>query len=592
MSEIAIAADKNTPSGQTQNQPAPQYDPTAGSIVNGLRGVGSAGQASLNSYRDDARSRKIQDALALAIASAAEAAAKDGKKSEPIASPIELTLSEVVILCNVREEYARAKAYADYITALTAAFDQIATPAQINSLGDAITSLFNKYTLNVTDNGTSAPPGSTQDACIADLKAWANDYYGKTSASEATADARGISGGIDKLFDGLKDVSAIVGAVINIITPIADYTAETIDKNQRQTFVDENLADPMPVAVPNGAMAANKKIETALKEALVLVTVANGLADRSRHVALGQFMEKLQALRETPIDLSKLATGKTPCAEALQTYAGESANVGIVNSAGTPLGSTTLYFEALPEWIDTSVDVKGFKNIAGSNVNDAFPEGTKVSAVHGPTVVMSKGAKSAIGKGTAIRLTSASDDKETKEFQTSGPTKAGEDTLHFEAVLSWPSWVAQGTKIAAKVDEIAADTTVESVTRTIDINSAAKANIPAAGEIQFAFKTASNGYISCFAQASKQISQAASDVVKAAGSYDTAAQAQASSAALVTKINSITAATKKALPWPASGSSQWAQDAAELAAFGAAMQNAFSSDKITALQNALDGAKK
>jgi hypothetical protein len=110
--------------------------------------------------------------------------------------------------------------------------------------------------------------------------------------------------------------------------------------------------------------------------------------------------------------------------------------------------------------------------------------------------------------------------------------------------------------------------------------------------VQFTFSTASEGYVSCFAQASKQVSQAVSDVVKAAGGYDTAAQAQVSSDALNAKLDKIATATQKSLPWPASTKSAAAEDAAELAAFGDAMQKAFAQSNITALQNALDAAKK
>jgi len=209
-------------------------------------------------------------------------------------------------------------------------------------------------------------------------------------------------------------------------------------------------------------------------------------------------------------------------------------------------------------------------------------------------VVMSGQAKAAIAKGAIIEFSSA-DKKEAAQIPTSAATNIGDNTLHFEDVSPWPSWITSGTKISAKGhDVLPDDVKIASLTKTsADMtNAATGGGVAENDQVLFTFTTVSDGYISCVAQASKQIISAVSDLVKAAGNYDTAAQAQTASAALNAKIDHLKAATKTKWPWPKVPVSQeFANDAAELVAFGKAMANAFSQSNISAVQKAVDSAK-
>jgi hypothetical protein len=258
--EMAVGAPTDT---QTQQPAAPPYDPTAATIINGLKGVATGAQATLDSYRDNARSKKIQDALELAIDKAIrqEPAAKpdDAKPGDGAAKPkdtprpaasVQLKLSDIALLCEVREEYARAKAYADDITAFTGAFDKVATPPAVTSLDTAITSLLTTYKLDLTSKGATVPPDATRNACITDLKAWADDYYLKRvvvndiNGKFVSAPITPPPTGLDNLFADLSAISGVIGAIINIITPIIENAALTSGQVERQQVIDSKLADP------------------------------------------------------------------------------------------------------------------------------------------------------------------------------------------------------------------------------------------------------------------------------------------------------------------------------------------------------------
>ncbi len=552
-----------TPAPSPPPTPTPQYDPTAAAIVGGLKGIASGAQATLGSYSDTARTKKIQAALAAAIAKGA---------------PIKLALSDVAILCGVRESYAQTKAYADHLTSVTGAVDLLATPAQITSLGEAITSLFNKYTIDVKGNVAPAIPGATEDACIADLETWADDYYGK-SKLQTTSVTLSAAAGIDGLFSDFSAFSGIIGAIINIITPIAEYAAKVHDQNERAALIDQYLGDPDPQT-----KAPNKNIKAVLDEAKKLVTITNASANVGRHQALGQFREKMAALREAPIDLSKLTAG-IACADALKTYSGESEQIPLQTSAATAAGSTTLHFDAVPTW------VKNDMKIYGTGSPNPIPSNTTVASVAGPVVITISAAapKGGIGKGAAITFASSEEAKDKITLETDNATPADSKKLYFETA---PSWIVPGVKVTATKPSVSATVVSVSLTSVVMSQGATGSGVAKESDVEFTFNTPSDAYVSCFAQAWKQINQQASDAITAAKNYDTMAQAQTSSDALTRQVDALTAMTKKPQPWPPSKLPELAQDAAQLAAFGDAMQKAFAQSNITALQNALDAAKK
>jgi hypothetical protein len=341
-------------------------------------------------------------------------------------------------------------------------------------------------------------------------------------------------------------------------------------------------------------LGKNKKIEAILDEAETLLTKTNTLADKARHVALGQFMEKLEALQEVQIDLTALKSGEDDCPTALNKLSGESENLAgdLATSAATPKDNATLHYTTVPGWLG-----KDF-NISGGPLNpNLIPANTTVKAVTDAIVTMSNPAQLAIDKGTTIWFVSATDKNVFVGLPTSEPAKKGDKTLHFSAATAWPTWATSGAKIAESKDDkaaiLAADTKMTALALpTVEMSNAATAVIPASTKLQITFTTASKAYISCFAQASKKISSAANDTVNAAKAYDAVALARASSDDLKKQIDQIRKATQMPWPWKPDDKSPQAEAAAELTAFGAAMQSAFSGSNITALQNALDTIKK
>ena len=503
-SNIAFGAqqDASPAPGQTPAPPTPkpQYDPTADAIVGGLKGIVTGTQATLDGYRATARFVKFRNALADAFF------VYDKDK------PIQLAVSDYAVLCSVREPYVQMSADAAYINSLTQALDKVATPAQISTLGDAIVSFFNKYSIEVKGNAGQAKPGVTSDACISDLKNWAADYYDiKEKLHGLLASSSPPASGIDGFLADVSAISGLANAIVAIITPLVKYAANAHNAVEINTVVDGYL---------HNAKENNGTVESVMKAAADLASAVTDLTNKSRYQAVGQFAEKLAAVREVPIDLSKLKEGDKLCVDLIKTPTEESEKFPVATDAATPASNTVLHFDTVPGWIQPGMNIYG----AGIQVKTADqPLQTTVASFAGPIVVMStKAGKFGVAKGTVVEFAS---DKDHAELETSAATPADDATLHFETL---PSWIASGVKISGKKPNTIPDkATVVSVGNSEVVMSVAAVGggVAAKGTVQFTFPKFTDGFVSCFAQAWKQISPAVSDAITAATAYDVIAQA-------------------------------------------------------------------
>ena len=501
---IAFGAqqDASPAPGQTPAPPTPkpQYDPTADAIVGGLKGIVTGTQATLDGYRATARFVKFRNALADAFF------VYDKDK------PIQLAVSDYAVLCSVREPYVQMSADAAYINSLTQALDKVATPAQISTLGDAIVSFFNKYSIEVKGNAGQAKPGVTSDACISDLKNWAADYYDiKEKLHGLLASSSPPASGIDGFLADVSAISGLANAIVAIITPLVKYAANAHNAVEINMVVDGYL---------HNAKENNGTVESVMKAAADLASAVTDLTNKSRYQAVGQFAEKLAAVREVPIDLSKLKEGDKLCVDLIKISNGRERKISCCDRRGDAGEQYSAAFR-----YGARVDPARNEHLRRRNqVKTADqPLQTTVASFAGPIVVMStKAGKSGVAKGTVVEFAS---DKDHAELETSAATPADDATLHFETL---PSWIASGVKISGKKPNTIPDkATVVSVGNSEVVMSVAAVGggVAAKGTVQFTFPKFTDGFVSCFAQAWKQISPAVSDAITAATAYDVIAQA-------------------------------------------------------------------
>jgi hypothetical protein len=219
------------------------------------------------------------------------------------------------------------------------------------------------------------------------MKTWANQYYSHTFKGPGLVVASApVTTGIDSFLADASAISGLANAFIAILTPIATYAANKYDADERNAAVDKFLSDS--------------------KNYAPLILMANGLAkpaavlaQKSKYQALGQFSEKLAALRQSKVDLSKLKVGDDKsCIDVVKSSAGESEQFGVETSAATAPGDPKLHFAGVPSWITAEMKVYA----------DNVPTDAKVLSVDSKTGTVTMSADSGaagVPKGATVRFT-------------------------------------------------------------------------------------------------------------------------------------------------------------------------------------------
>jgi hypothetical protein len=275
----------------------PIFTPAAGAIVSGLSGLVTGTQTALTTDRTTERIMVFRTHLATLLLNAPAGANKIALGSLNPPGNTEYAISNQTVLCNVRGAHAVAAADATYINAVTGTLDKFATPPKIQSISDALGSLFQNYSI-------SAPPGLKDSdtaagivqSCMNDINNWPASVYGQTIAQGAAAAP--AQAHID-IGDGLSAIFTLYQAVVALITPIVVTPAQVIDQQRRANAIKEFL-DKYPTTILNAA--AN------------LAADGTMLATQSRLQALGQFAEKMSEFRTGSIDLTKISA----CADGLK----------------------------------------------------------------------------------------------------------------------------------------------------------------------------------------------------------------------------------------------------------------------------------
>ena len=198
----------------------------------------------------------------------------------------------------MRGQHAITAADAAYIDIVTGTLDKFATPPKIATITDALSSVFQNYSMGAPSGKTEAETAANvAQHCQSDIDYWPASVYGKAIAKPGGPVAFGLP-----LLDVGADLSAIFTlyqAVVAIITPIVVTPAQALDAQRRASAITKFL---------------KQNRTTLLKAANDLATRGTALATMSRLQALGQFAEKMSELRSTSVDLSKIDS----CSSAIQ----------------------------------------------------------------------------------------------------------------------------------------------------------------------------------------------------------------------------------------------------------------------------------
>lgn len=275
---IGSAASQPASSGT----PAPKFPPAAGAVVSGLSGLVTA-TSGLNDYRSAQRLMVFRTALTEAL-----------KPGLDVSKPISIAPSNAAVLCNMRPTYAVMAAQSAYINSVTGTLNQFATPPTISTIGQAFTSVFQSYQIDPVTGRMSVNAKAVLESCKSDIDKWPLSFYGAPLAGPPKP---GI--GLLEIGTALSTFGALLSDLNAILTPPITQAAQFADATRRAQAITAFLT---------------KYQADLLAAADALATNGNILITTNRLQAVGQFEEKLSAVRTFKIDLSKADACKTAVA--------------------------------------------------------------------------------------------------------------------------------------------------------------------------------------------------------------------------------------------------------------------------------------
>ena len=273
----------------------PQFAKGPGAIVTGLSGLvtGTAPQLAIDRSND--RANIIRGALTTQLLTASPTTQKL-TLGTLTAGGHEYVLSNALVLCRSRGKHAVIAADASYLGTVTSSLNKFATPPKIETIADALGSVFQNYSI-------STPPATTRQEsaakvekqCADDVNAWPAFSYGRTLGGGAASFAV-----IGDITTGLNAVATLYNAIVAMLTPIIVTPAKEYDAQQRAAAITNFFINYRT---------------TLLNAAQTLADSGSALAKASRLEALGQYSEAMASLRSTSIDISNVAQ----CAKATQS---------------------------------------------------------------------------------------------------------------------------------------------------------------------------------------------------------------------------------------------------------------------------------
>lgn len=276
------------PGGTTKAQDAnsqPIFEPVPGAIVSGLSGLVAGTKDAIATERDADRIAYVRRALTDQLLTMTD---PSKKLSLGALKDSDYQLSNEAILCRSRGDHAVVVADAAYLETATGALSRFATPPKINTIGDALGTLFQNYSIEVPKGKTKAETAKLViDRCVNDTKTWASFSYGRTLEGAPS----GASAPIPDIGSIGSAVTTLYNAILAIIQPIAVGAAKAVDARERAKTITKTIKNEKDNLIAAAQSIADK---------------GSRLARKKRLDALGQFSERMATLRSVQIDLSKV----------------------------------------------------------------------------------------------------------------------------------------------------------------------------------------------------------------------------------------------------------------------------------------------
>jgi hypothetical protein len=336
----AASAQNTTSTVGVQVNLPPLYEAT----IQGVAALATSGATALKTYRSDARSQAIRAALSkalLAVGGSTNGIVLDSGSNNP-------ALGEDEILCGPRQNYSSKIISENYLNALVQNIDAVSKKAVANSnLLDALKLLITTSNYTIVDTvkidpaAIAAIAANVKQACEADIKNYAQDYYGTEMPTAHAATAAAAAGvGID--FSFLGPIGTLINTFIAILQPVVIDAAGIVDEQRRELAIRTALVENQTKITETGKQLAAE---------------VDNFSAASRHRLVGEFLEQLVSIRGMMIDLSKVPDcQKLQPTERLPSGAPDSAFIGCWSAAWTKLKPQVENLSAIGDDYDSFVD--------------------------------------------------------------------------------------------------------------------------------------------------------------------------------------------------------------------------------------------
>lgn len=259
----ALAADETA---------ATAFPPGADSLVSAITALTNAEEKEIGLWRSSSRFATLREKFIAGLIASKGTSAMTG-----------IAVNYETLLCNPRKDYVELSAKQAYLSATAAELKKTATTAKIDSLTQALVTLFKTNSVKVTNSPDNLKEKQDQalEACKKDFAAYADSYY-KYQFGDANA-------GVE---DFLSPFFALFKTIVDVITPVAVAGAKLVDENDRKKAIQGYLSKAV---VRKQITAAATLVNADLSAALT----------RQRYQRVGQFTEQALALASTSFDTSK-----------------------------------------------------------------------------------------------------------------------------------------------------------------------------------------------------------------------------------------------------------------------------------------------
>lgn len=209
-------------------------------------------------------------------------------------------LSEKTMLCTIRSNHIRTVAQYNFLNSAVNKIQELSKPSNATDLASALKALLASYSVNAADasllshDGIATLQKRSDARCGNDIVAFDVAYYGtKVEEKLSSAPSAAVPLEAAPILSVFGPIGTLIDTVLGIVSPVIVELSNLVDEVKREAAIKKFLSD-------SDNQSALKSSGHALAQAVSDYSLAK------RQKLAGSFVELMQVVRTTPINLSKI----------------------------------------------------------------------------------------------------------------------------------------------------------------------------------------------------------------------------------------------------------------------------------------------